>query len=71
MPAGRVARRPDVRPFHPDGHAVAASHVRFNGAMADLSQAMQKNGEPLTAQGRFAAFSALVEDLAATDWSCL
>lgn len=51
--------------FHPDGHAIAVSHVHVDGELAELAQAMQKDGEPLTAQARFAVFSALIEDLAA------
>lgn len=50
--------------FHPDGHAIAVSHVHVDGAVAELAQAMQTDGEPLTAQARFAVFAALVEDLA-------
>jgi hypothetical protein len=53
--------------FHPDGHAIAVSHVHVDGSLAELAQAMQQDGEPLTAQARFAVFSALVEDLAAAE----
>lgn len=50
--------------FRPDGHAIAISHVHIDGVVAELAQAMQTDGEPLTDQARFAVFSALVEDLA-------
>lgn len=53
--------------YHPDGHAIAVSHVHVDGALAELAQAMQKEGEPLTGTARFALFSFLVEDLAASD----